>query len=226
MAPGITEVLQNFTSIEQVLPYLNNHQNVSMVEITNACDWALDPGFVRRDAIANFVLTLPRAQQQQLGDKEQPITSNDEEKHRGDDGGEQVGSGKEHDDEQECPLCGRLYEVASGAHFPVVLPCGHVAGATCLKELLKDTEICFDCEAPTATLPAARTTLTNPRSQQIVRGLLQSGSVFLEEKKASAESDKSFAAFERWAYGRGTDHDSTMARLHAKEVIGELDFSF
>ncbi len=204
--------LPKFTSIHQVLPYLNNHRNhLSMVDITNACDWALDPGFIQRDAIAKFVHALPRA----VDDEQQKYSHHGQQQ-------------PHHDDQQqlvkdECPLCCRPYDVDSGAHFPVVMPCGHVVGAACLKELLKDTEACFHCGATVFKVPAATTTLANPRHEGILRGLLQSGGVFLGEKMSVLGSDKSYAAFFRWAHGHGTEHDSIMARLHARETIGKLD---
>lgn len=201
--------LPNFTSIHQVLPYLNNHRNnLSMVDIINACDWALDPGFIQRDAIAKFVHALPRAQQPQLVDNEQQQARQDEQPQLGQD---------------ECPLCCRPYGAGSGAHFSVILPCGHVVGVTCLKEFLKDTEACFDCGATVFKIPAATTTFTNPGHEGILRGFLQSGGVFVEEKMSVLGSDKSYAAFFRWAHGHSTDHDSIIARLHARETIGNLD---
>lgn len=197
-----------------------------MVDITNACDWALDPGFIQRDAIANFVHALPRAQQQQVVDDEQHKHSHDDQQILAQDEQQQPG----HDDQQDlgedgCLLCCRPYDVDSGAHFPVALPCGHVVGASCLKKSLKDTDSCLECGATVFTLPAATTVLANPGHEGILRGLVQSGGVFLEEKSSVPGSDKSYAAFFRWAYGHGTDHDSIIARLHAKETIGKLDIS-
>ena len=210
--------LPNFTSILQVRTYLNDHRDhLSMVDITNACDWALDPGFIQRDAIARFVHALPHAQQQQVVDDEQHKNSHDDQ--------QQPGQDEQHLSEDGCPLCCRPYDVDSGAHFPAVLPCGHVVGATCLKKSLKDTDTCFDCGATVFTKPAATTALANPGDEGILRGLVQSGGVFLEEKIWAPGSDKSYAAFFRWAYGHGMDHDSIIARLHARETIGKLDIS-
>lgn len=194
--------LPNFTSIQQVRTYLDDHRDIlSMVDITNACDLALDPGFIRRDAIARFVHSLPRAQQQQFINDMQQLS------------------------EDECLLCCKPYDADSGAHFPVALPCGHVIGSSCLKKSLKDTDICFECGATVFTAPAAATTLTDPEHEGILRGLVQSGGVFLEERSWVLGSDKSYAAFFSWAHGHGTDHDSIIARLHAKETIRKLDTS-
>lgn len=217
--------LPNFTLIHQVLPYLNNHRNnLSMVDIKNACAWALDPGFIQRDAIAKFVHALPRAQQQQLIDNEQQKYSHNDRQRLGLNEQQQL----RHDEQQqlgegECPLCCRLYGIESGAHFPVVLPCEHVFGAACLKEYLKDNEACFHCGATVFKIPAATTTFTNPGHQEILRGFLQSGGVFLEEKMSVLGSDKSYAAFLRWAHGHSADHGSMIARLYARETIGKLD---
>lgn len=195
-----------------------------MVDITNACDWALDPGFIQRDAIAQFVRALPRAQQQKDVGNEQQNYSHANQQLLGRDKQQQPRHDEQqHLGEDECPLCCRPYDVDSGAHFSVVLPCGHVVGALCLQELLKDTEACFHCEATVFKVPAATTTFTNPGHEGIIRGLLQSGGVFLGERMSVLGSDKSYAAFFRWAHGHGTDHDSIMARLHARETIGKLD---
>lgn len=195
MAQGITGSLPNFNSNNDVLPYLIAHRNhLTMAEIIYACDWALDPGFIQRDAITQFMLTLPIAQQHQLED-------------------------------DECPLCCSPYEADSNVHFPIQLPCGHILGDICLGELLKDSESCLFCRATIFTRPAAAPPLANRRSEDILRGLLQSGNFFLTETTTDSRSEKSFAAFCSWAHGRGGDNQSIIARLVATEKIGQMEFS-
>lgn len=193
MAQGITGTLPNFNSNNEVLPYLiENRHHLTMMQITHASGWALDPGFIQRDAIAQFILTLPRAQQHQL-------------------------------DDEECLLCLNPYETDSDAHFPIVLPCGHIVGAACLNESLKDGESCSHCRVTIFTTPAAAPQLANPASEEILRGLLQSGRVFLEETMLGSGSDKSYAAFSRWAHGDITDVESFIARTIAKELIRKFE---
>lgn len=195
MAQGITGTLPNFSSNNEVLPYLiENRHHLTMMQITHASDWALDPGFIQRDAIAQFILTLPRAQQHQL-------------------------------DDEECLLCCNPYKIDSDAHFPIVLPCGHIVGAACLDESLKDNESCSHCRATIFTRPAAAPNLANPGSEEILRRLLQSGRVFLEERMLDPESDRSYTAFSRWAHGYSTDVESLIARIIAKELIRKFELS-
>lgn len=195
MAQGTTGTLPNFNSNNEVLPYLiENRHHLTMMDIIHACHWALDPGFIQRDAIAQFILTLPRAQQHQLHD-------------------------------EECLLCCNEYETDSGAHFPIVLPCGHIVGAVCLIESLKDSESCYYCRTTIFTRPAAAPPLADPSSEAKLRSLLQVGRVFLQETTLSSESDKSYAAFYRWAHGYSTDFESFIARTIAKQLIQGLKLS-
>ena len=191
-----------------------------MVDVTNACQLALDPGFIQRDAIAGFVKALPRAQQQQ-----QQGVADEQHKNSKDDQQLLAQDEQQYLSEDGCPLCCKPYDEDSGAHFPVALPCGHVVGASCLKKSLQDDDSCFECGATVFTIPVSTTALTNPEHEGIIRGLVQSGGSFLEEKSSVPGSDDSYAAFCRWAYAHGTDHDSIMARLHAKATIGKLDIS-
>ena len=391
MAPRITEALPNFNSVDEVLPYLNAHRNrLSMVDITKACDWALDPDSIQRDAIARLITALRRPQKQKIGqyeqqnldhdgqslgdnepqpklghdgpsksgddepqpelgpngqskigeeepkpklgqfkvgddepqpkpshdgkcqyghdeqqpklghDEPQPKPSNDgkcqyghdeqqpklchdepqpklgpdgqsrlgddepepklghdeqqpnlgddgkqqlghdgHQQKLGDDGLQNLGNDGQHNpgddgqqkvdqqqiDDDECPLCCRLYEVDSDAHFPVALLCGHTAGATCLKMFLRDSEECFHCGAKIFTRPAAAQSLTDPKNGDILHGFLQSGNVFLEDQELVPGSDKSYTAYYRWSRGRSPNHENLIARLHAREIIGMLDFS-
>lgn len=193
MAQGITGTLPNFASNNEVLPYLiENRHHLTMMQITHASDWALDPGFLQRDAIAQFILTLPHAQQHQL-------------------------------EEEECLLCCNPYEIDSDAHFPIVLPCGHIFGAACLNESLKDSESCSHCRATIFTRPAAPPHLANPASEEILRGLLESGRVFLEDTMLGSGSDKSYAAFSGWAHGYSTNFQSFIDRTIAKELIRKFE---
>lgn len=195
MAQGITGTLPNFSSNNEVLPYLiENRHHLTMMQITHASDWALDPGFIQRDAIAQFILALPRAQQHQI-------------------------------DDDECLLCCNPYEIDSDVHFPIVLPCGHIYGVACLAESLKESESCFYCRATILTRPAAAPPLANPGSEVILRGLLQSGRAFLEEGMLGSGSDKSYAAFSRWAHGYSTDVESFIARTFAKQLISKFELS-
>lgn len=193
MAQGFTGTLPNFNSNNEVLPYLiENRHHLTMMQITYASDWALDPGFIQRDAIAQFILALPRAQQHQIED-------------------------------EECLLCCNPYETDSDAHFPVVLPCGQIFGAACLRESLKESESCFYCRATIFTRPAAAPPLADPGSKKVLRGLLLSGRVFLEEGELDSESDKSYAAFSRWAQGNSTDVESFIARTIAKQLVTKFE---
>ena len=191
MAQDITGTLPNFGSNNEVLPYLvKNRSHLTMMDITLAAEWALDPGFIQRDAIVQFILNLPRAQQHQL-------------------------------DDEKCLLCYYPYEEDSDdAHFPIVLPCGDIVGAACLRDSLKDCESCPCCRAIIFTRPAAAPPLADPRSESILRGLHQSGKVFLEE---TMMSDKSYAAFGTWARGDSTNIQSFIGRTIAKENIRQLD---
>lgn len=195
MAQGVTGRLPTFNSNNEILPYLAQHRNhLTMTDITHACAWALDPGFIQRDAIAQFIFSLPRAQPHQL-------------------------------DEEECPLCCSPYDADSNDHFPVLLPCGHIFGADCLSEWLKKSESCIYCRAPTFHAPAAAPPLASRTSEEILRGLLQSGREFLTETLLGSGSDKSYAAFYRWAHGHGRDSESIILRLVAREMIGQLELS-
>lgn len=199
MAQDIPGTLPNFSSNNEVLPYLfENRNNLTMMQIIHASDWALDPGFIQRNAITQFILRLPRAQQHQL-----------------------VGN-------EECLLCNDPYETTSDAlHFPIVLPCCElIVGAACLFESLKTSESCVLCRATILTRPAAAAPpLANPASEGILRGLLKSGRDFLEEESIS---DKSYAAFKSWAHGNGTnstDVESIIARALAREAIRKFQLS-
>lgn len=212
--------LPNFTSIYQVRTYLNDHRDhLSMVDITNACALALDPGFIQRDAIASFVQTLSHASQQQ-------VFADEQHEDRHDDQQLLAQNEHQHPGEDGCPLCCGPYAVDPGAHYPVALPCGHVIGASCLKKSLQDDDTCFECGATVFTIPASTTAIANPEHEGIIRGLVQSGGIFLEENSSVPGSDKCYAAFCRWAYTHSTDHDSIMARLHAKATIRKLDISY
>lgn len=194
MAEGQIGRLPNFNSNNEVLPYLIEHRShLTMTDITHACAWALDPGFIQRDAIAQFVFSLNRAQPDQL-------------------------------DDGECPLCCSPYERHSKDHFPVLLPCGHIVGADCLSESLKDNESCPYCRATIFTAPAAAPPPAYSGSEELLRGLLQSGRAFLTETLGS-KSGKSYAAFYSWAHDRGGDNESIMARIVAKQKIGQLESS-
>lgn len=184
----------NFNSNNEVLPYLiENRENLTMTDITDACAWALDPGFIQRDAIAQFVFSLPPAQASQL-------------------------------DDGECRLCCSPYNTHSEDFFPV-LPCGHIFGADCLRESLKDNERCPYCRATIYTAPAPASPPANSSSEETLRGLLQSGTAFLKETLTGSESDKSYAAFYSWAHGHGRDNESIIARFFAKGMIGQLELS-
>lgn len=194
MAGGAIGTLPNFTSNNEVLPYLiKNRNHLPMTYITYACAWALDPGFIQHDAIAQFVFSLRRAQPNQL-------------------------------DDGECPLCCSPYEAHSEEDF-LVLPCGHIVGADCLSESLKNYESCPYCRATIFAAPPAAPPPTNSSSEETLRGLLQSGRVFLRESLTNSESDKSYAAFYSWAHGHGSDNESIMARLVARGMIGQLELS-
>ena len=195
MAQDITVTLQNFGSNNEVLPYLvKNRRHLTMMDITHAAEWALDPGFIQRDAIVQFILNLPRAQQHQI-------------------------------DDEKCLLWYYPYTEDSDAHFPIVLPCGDIVGADCLRESLKDCESCPCCRAIIFTRPAAAPPLTNPRSESILRGLHQSGKVFLEETMMGSACVKSYAAFCTWAGDDSTNIQSVIGRTIAKENIRQLDLA-
>lgn len=194
MAEGVIRTRPNFNSNNEVLPYLiENRNHLTMTDITHVCAWALDPGFIQRDAIAQFVLSLRHAQPDQL-------------------------------DDGECPLCCSPYKTHSGSHFPV-LPCGHIVGADCLSESLKDNESCPYCRETIYTAPAVASPPANSRSEETLRGLLQSGRAFLRETLTGPESDESYAAFYSWAHGHGSDNESIIARLVARGKIGQLELS-
>ena len=209
MAQGVTGTLPHFNSNEDVLPYIiKNRHNLTMTEIREASDWALDPGFVQRDAIAQFVPTLARAQPHQIDD-----------------------------DDDNCLLwCGKPYETAetetetettAGAHFPVALPCGHIVGASCLHEMLKESETCFRCGSTIFTRPAVPR-LDDLGTEQLLQGLVNVGGVFIEEETISAGSgsvDVSYAAFCTWARGHCTDYQIYTYRLLADQLITQLELA-
>lgn len=195
MAQDFTGRLPNFNSSNDVRTYLiENRHHLNMIKITDASDWAMDPGFIQRDAIAQFILTLPRAQQHQL-------------------------------DDERCLLCLSPYDTVSDAHFPIVMPCGHIVGAACLSESLEDSESCPYCRATIFTRPAAAPHLANPSSETILRGLLQSGRAFLEETMLSSQSEKSYAAFYRWAHGHSIDSETVIFHALAREINRQLESS-
>lgn len=195
MAQGVTATLPSFNSIEEVLPYLiKNRHHHTMTEIRHASDWALDPGFIQRDAIAQFVPTLPRAQQHQI-------------------------------DDENCLLwCGKPYDTDSGAHFAVALPCGHIVGASCLHEMLKDSETCFHCRSTIFTKPAVPR-LAKSSSEELLQGLVNVGGVFIEETMSASGSDVSYAAFCTWARGHCTDFQIYTYRLLASQLIEQLELA-
>lgn len=195
MAQGVTGTLPNFNSNDEVLPYLiRNRHHLTMTEIIHASNWALDPGFIQRDAIAQFVPTLPRAQPHQI-------------------------------DDENCLLwCGKPYETDSGAHFPVALPCGHIVGATCLHEMLKDSETCFHCRSTIFTRPAVPR-LADSSSDQLLQGLVNVGGVFIEETMLGSGSDVSYAAFCTWARGYCTDYQIYTYRLLADQLTTQLELA-
>ena len=58
-----------------------------------------------------------------------------------------------------------------------------------------------------------------------MRGLHQSGKVFLEETIMGSASVKSYAAFCAWARGDNTNIQSVIGRTIAKENIKQLDLA-
>lgn len=204
MAQDITGTLPNFSSANEVLPYLlENRNRLTMMQITDAVDWALDPGFVQRDAITQFILSLPRAQEP-------------DEKCR------------------LCyePYGTDSPEVVA-IHFAIVLPCcWHIVGAPCLYQLLKDSESCSLCRETIFTRPPRAPPLDNPASKGILRALLKSGRTFIDKEDSmllasgyGSGSDRSYAAFCSWAHGKSSNVENIIARTLARDAIRRFELS-
>lgn len=193
----------SFNSPEEVIPYLIRHWNLlTMTEVTNACAWGLDPGFIQHDAIVHFIRTLPLIKQEQL-----PT-------------------------EQDCHICFGAYSKHAPCEIPAVrMRCGHIVAATCLCEWLTDHVSCPQCRTRIcfnpATLPHQH--LASLRHSQALRGLLESGRKFLEEVRSSRNSGlgsvyvEGCQAFHYWAFTPcetlGGNNESIVARIHARAHI-------
>lgn len=202
MAQDITGTLPTFSSANEVLPYLlENRNRLTMMQITEAVDWALDPGFTQRDAITQFILSLPRAQEP---DEECRLCYNPYE---------------------------TVFPEALAIHFPIVLPCcWHIFGAPCLYQLLKDSESCSLCRETIFTRRPRAPPLDNPTSEEILRALLKSGRTFINKEDSmllasgyASGSDRSYAAFCSWAHGHSSNVENIIARTLAREAITKFE---
>ena len=190
----------NFNSCEEVLPYLSrNWHLLTMTEFTNICAWGLDPGFVQREAITQFIKSLPRIQKYQLSK------------------------------EEECGICFRPYNAHYSSDIPAVrLCCGHIVGVDCLYEWLEDQDSCPHCHIEVAHRQAMqpKEKLSNFRHAQILRGILESGKKFLAEIRSGSGSVyvEGFSSFRRWAFTNRVGNDgSIVARIHARAHIARWD---
>lgn len=190
----------SFTSCEEVLPYLcRNWHRLTMTEFTNACAWGLDPGFVQRDTITHFMKSLPRIQQHQLSH------------------------------EQECGICFRPYNTHHPSDILAVrLYCGHIVGADCLCEWLKDQDSCPNCPNEVVYRPTVQPQqhLSSLRHAQVLGGILESGKKFLSEIRSGSGSVyvDGFASFRSWAFANPSgNNESVVARIHARAHIARWD---
>ena len=193
----------NFTSCEEVLPYLvRNWHLLTMTELTNACAWGLDPDFVQHDANVRFIRSLPRIKHDQLPR------------------------------EQNCHICFSPYSTHPPSDIPAVrLRCGHIVAAICLCEWLSNHDCCPQCRTKVCSNLEERPHqhLPNLRHAQVLRGLLESGNRFLREVRSGSNSGlgsvyvEGFEAFHSWAYtpseSLGGNHGSIVARIHARAHI-------
>ena len=188
----------NFTSCEEVLPYLSRNLHLlTMTEINHACAWGLDPGFVQHNLIIPFMRSL------------RPISN------------EQLPT------EQECHICFRPFISHACSGIPAVrLRCGHIVGTNCLYEWLKSQDCCPHCRIKTFFRPAhwPQQHLTSLRHTQILRGLLESGKNFLAEIRPGSGLGsldvEGFEAFHNWALaGSGGSNGNIVARIHARAHI-------
>lgn len=190
-------VMPNFTSCEEVLPYLcHNLHQLTMTQITNACAWGLDPGFVQRDAITDFIRSLPHIQRNQLPQ------------------------------EQDCFICFHPYNTHSSDSPAVRLCCDHIVGAECLFEWLKDQGFCPHCYIEVFSTVPPQQHLSSLRHAQVLRGILESGKKFLAEIRSGSGSIyvEGFDSFRNWAFQRlGRNHGSVVARIHARAHIARWD---
>lgn len=188
----------SFASCEEVLPYLcRNWHLLTLTEFTNACAWGLDPGFVQRDQITHFIRSLPHMQRNQLPQ------------------------------EQDCPICFHPYNTHPSSDIPAVrLCCGHIVGADCLFEWLKDQSSCPQCHIEVFSKVPPQQHLSSLRHAQVLRGLLESGRKFLAEIRSGSGSlyVEGFGPFRNWAFARpGRNHGSLVARINARAHIARWD---
>ncbi len=193
----------SFNSPDEVMPYLIRNWNLlTMTEVIDACAWGLDPGFIQHDAIIHFIRSLPRIEQAQL-----PV-------------------------EQDCHVCCVAYHRHQPCEIAGVrMRCGHIVAASCLREWLIDHVSCPKCRTRIcynpATLPQEH--LSNIRHSQALRGLLESGTKFLDELRSSTNSGlgsiyvEGCQAFHSWAYTPSDrlagNNESIVARIHARAHI-------
>ena len=203
--PAFSKMLPqpNFNSPEDVVPYLIRHWDLlTMTEVTRACAWGLDPGFIQHDAIVHFIRSLPRFPEEQL-----PTM-------------------------QDCHICYSPYPEHPTCEIPGVrMRCGHIVAASCLCEWLKLHVSCPKCRSRICYNPATlpRQHVSNLHHYQALRGLLESGTIFLEEVRASRTSGlgsiyvEGYQAFRRWAYTPTKNLDGNIetivARIHARAHI-------
>lgn len=203
--PAFSKMLPqpNFTSPEEVLPYLMRHSNLlTMTEVTHACAWGLDPGFIQHDAIVHFIHALPRFKEEQLPDT------------------------------QDCHICYNPYPEHPLCEIPGVrMRCGHIVAASCLCDWLKLHVSCPKCRSRICYNPATlpRQHVSNLQHSQTLRGLLESGTKFLQEVRESGNSGlgsiyvEGYQAFHRWAYTPpetlNGNNETIVARIHARAHI-------
>lgn len=66
--------IPSFASSHDVLPYIARHRwQMTITEILNSCNWAVDPTAVERDTIQAFLQSLSRLQLEDLTEKDCPI---------------------------------------------------------------------------------------------------------------------------------------------------------
>lgn len=203
--PAFSKMLPqpNFNSPEEVVPYLIRHWNLlTMTEVTRACAWGLDPGYIQHDAIVHFIRSLPRFPEEQL-----PTM-------------------------QDCHICYSSYPEHPTCEIPGVrMRCGHIVAASCLCEWLKLHVSCPKCRSRICYNPATlpRQHVSNLHHSQALRGLLESGTKFLEEVRASRTSGlgsiyvEGYQAFHGWAYTPPKNLDGNIetivARIRARAHI-------
>ena len=186
--------IPNFTSIDEVLPYLARHRwELSMLSFSNYCNWAMDPDAVDRSAIRALIGPLPRVQVEELGPD---IT------------------------EKDCPVCLSEYGTASPTDTPIKLPCQHILGADCLFTwLMSGKNTCPHCRRQVFTRPTHLEFFSHQHLQLIeVRGAAMG---FLAE--TSWHHDKSYLSFRRWANEHTDDATSRAYRRLALDAINTIE---